>query len=156
MTDTREVILARLLVILGTIEGVAGSGATKAVGRNIDDVPAGWSDRRPAILLQDAVEEFFDAPPLDRRSAVQRMALRPVLTILAGADAKDVGALLNLFRARLIAAVLSDADLRTLVGTNGRVHYAGCERLPAGPESKEGRMEVTFVFTYVLRLTDLS
>ena len=145
--DRREAILARLQEVLGGVEGIL------AVGRNVADVPG---IRRPAILQHDGREEFFDAPPRQRQSVLQLMALTPVVTINAGADGPNIGTLLNLLRARVLPAVITDGVLHDLLGTNGRLHLASCERLQAGPESKEGRMELTFVFTYVLSLTELS
>jgi hypothetical protein len=155
MTDTREAILARLLVILATIDGVAGSGATKAIGRNITDVPAGWSDRRPAIFLHDGIDEFLDAPRQHRTVIEQRRQLTPLIVICAGADAKDIGTLLNTFLARLQVAVLGDTELRSLVDASKPVHFQRVETIPAGPEAREGRMEVTFVINYILNANNL-
>lgn len=148
MVDTREAILSRLFAVIGTVAAVA------AVGRNVEDVPG---LARPAIILRDGAEDFFDKPETERRSRVQRMQMTPGLMILAGADSSSVGFLLNTLRARLIVAVVGDAELWGLVSQrNGEIRYGGCERLPASPESKEGRMEVSFALTYVLRLSDLS
>jgi len=159
MTDIREAILARLLAILGTIEGVAGSGTDKAVGRNIEDIPARLLVRRPAIILHDGAEQFLAAGDQRMRAGFvppQRMELTPLIVILAGAEAQNVGTLLSLFRARLLAAVMADSELVGLIGTNGKIHFAGDQVLPPGPESREGRMELTFVFTYVLNFADLA
>lgn len=145
--DRREAILSRLLEVLRGVEGVL------AVGRNVADVPG---LTRPAILMHDGREEFFDAPPRQRRSLLQLMALSPVVTINAGADGPNIGTLLNLLRTRVLPAVLTDSPLHDLLGTNGRLHLASCERLQAGPESKEGRLQIDFTFTYVLNLTELS
>jgi hypothetical protein len=146
VADLREAILARLAVVLGGVEGV------KAVGRNVLDVPG---IARPALILHDGSEEFFDKPDQERRSRAQRMELTPAIFVLVGADAVNVGSLLNTYRARVVPAVLGDAELSLLVNRNGEIRYHGCERHPATPESKEGRLELTFVFTYVFRPTDL-
>lgn len=147
MLDLRETILARLVVVLRAVDGLA------AVGRNVLDVPG---LARPAAILHDAAEEFFDKPAQERRSRIQRMILSPAIEIKAGADAVDVGTLLNTYRARIVSAVLADAELAAAVTRNGEVHYQGCERLPVTPESKEGRMELNFAFTYIFRVEDLA
>lgn len=147
MLDLRETILARLLVVLRGVDGL------KAVGRNVLDVPGLY---RPAAILHDAGEEFFDKPTQERRSRIQRMIMSPAVVILAGADAADVGTLLSTYRARIVTAVLADAELAAAVTRNGEVHFQGCERVPTTPESKEGRMELNFAFTYIFRADDLA
>jgi hypothetical protein len=143
----REAILARLFDVILGIEGV------KAAVRNAADVPG---LARPAVILHDGREEFSDRPQTARYSQIQRVDLTPAITINAGAEAANIGTLLNLIWARLLQAIPADPELRQLVGSNGFIRYGGCERLQAGPESKEGRLEVTFVFTYVLSLDELA
>ena len=64
---------------------------------------------------------------------------------------KRVGPALNELRAKLVKAVLTDAQLNTLVGANGYVRYAGCSTHLGHGRSMEGSMGVHFTFAYVLR-----
>jgi hypothetical protein len=54
-------------------------------------------------------------------------------------------------RAKLLKAVLTDSQLATLVGPNGRVRYAGCSTHLGHGRSMEGFMGAHFAFAYVLR-----
>ena len=67
------------------------------------------------------------------------------------ATPQTVGTTLNSLRASLIKAVLTDAQLTTLVGANGRVRYVGCSTHLGHGRSMEGSMAVHFSFAYVLR-----
>ena len=77
--------------------------------------------------------------------------MTPEVLILLGAVARDVGSALNALRAKLVKAVLTDSQLTALVGSNGRVRYAGCSTHLGHGRSMEGFMGVQFVFAYVLR-----
>jgi hypothetical protein len=50
-----------------------------------------------------------------------------------------------------VKAVLTDAQLLAIVGTNGRVRYAGCSTHLGHGRSMEGFMAVHFAIAYVLR-----
>jgi hypothetical protein len=71
--------------------------------------------------------------------------------ILLGALPERIGTALNEIRARLVKAVLTDAQLIALAGPNGRVRYAGCSTHLGHGRSMEGAMGVHFTFAYVLR-----
>ena len=77
--------------------------------------------------------------------------MTPEVLILLGNTPQTVGTALNALRASLIKAVLTDAQLSALVGTNGRVRYAGCSTHLGHGRSMEGFMGVHFSFAYVLR-----
>lgn len=145
--DVREGILARLIVVCTEVTGII------AAERNRLDVPG---LRRPAIILHDGNEELIDAPPKERQSRITRMALTPALILLARADdATPAGPLLSSYRSRLVKGVLSDPTLVSLTGTNGAINYHGCLMHVPLPESREPRMDISFTFNYVLRLSDL-
>lgn len=147
MADTRELILARLAVVCGAVAGVS------AVARNRLDV-AGIA--RPAVIVQDAIEQLLDRPQGARHSELQRMELSPGVTIIVrGGGTADPGALLSLYRSAVVAAVLRDADLIALCGTTGGIRYEGCLVPPPDAEGKEHRIDLTLVFTYPLLLSDL-
>lgn len=147
MTDRREMILARLLEIAKGIDGIA------AAFRNRDEI----SERqRPAIIILDADEAADDADPSQRPSrSPRRVAMTPEVYILLGAKPEDLGTAINILRARLVKAVLTDERLRTIVGSNGEVRYEGCATALARGRSMEGEMGVSFSFTYVLRPEEL-
>jgi hypothetical protein len=95
--------------------------------------------------------------PAARFSQVQLMDLTPGIMLLVRSDtAAEAGSLMSLFRGRLVAAILADATLRSLVTTNGAIRYDGCNEVDPTPESKEPRLELQIVFTYPLRLADLA
>jgi len=77
--------------------------------------------------------------------------MTPEVLILLGASPESVGSALNVLRAKLIKAVITDAQLIALAGVNGRVRYAGCATHLGHGRSMEGAMGVQFTFAYVLR-----
>jgi hypothetical protein len=77
--------------------------------------------------------------------------MTPEVLILLGALPESVGTALNELRAKLVKAVLTDAQLATLTGPNGRVRYVGCSTHLGHGRSMEGSMGVQFAFAYVLR-----
>lgn len=147
MADIREQILARLAVVCAAVDGVA------AVERNRLDVTG---LRRPAILVHDGAEQFLDAPNSDSYGRVQRVELSPEIELLLRSDAAaEIGPQRSLYRTRIVKAVLSDATLRGLTGASGRIRFDGSSAPRPTPESQEPRLQLDFVFTYTLRLSDL-
>jgi hypothetical protein len=146
VADTRELILARLVAVCGAVEGVA------AVARNRLDV-AGLA--RPAVLVGDGIEEMRDAPPGARYGELSRMELTPDITVIARGGTDGGGQLMSLYRSRLLAMVLTDAELIAITGRNGGIRYQGCLAAPPDPEGREYRLDLTLVFSYVFKLGDL-
>jgi hypothetical protein len=145
MTNKREAILVRLIQIAKTVPGIA------AVFRNKDEI----SDRqRPCIVILDADEAADDGDPsgMSRRpNAPRRVAMTPELYIMLGAKPEHIGTELNAFRAAIIKAVLTDAALASLVGSNGDIRYEGCATALARGRMMEGEMGLSFTFSYVVR-----
>ena len=75
--------------------------------------------------------------------------------ILLGAKPEALGTAINILRARFVKAVLGDAELSSIVGTNGEIRYEGCATALARGRSMEGEMGVSFSFTYVLQPEEL-
>jgi hypothetical protein len=150
MTDQREAILARLLALLGAVEGVASSV------RNSLDVS---KLQRPAVVVLDGAEQFVDTPMLSRGQVapeIQRMDLMPLVAVHVRANnAVDAGTLLSLYRSRVVYAVLNDSTLISALGPNGRIRYEGATVAPPAPEGNEHRIDVHLAFNYVLRPADL-
>lgn len=147
MSDKREQILARLLVVAKGVDGVA------AAFRNKDEI----SDKqRPAVVILDADEAADDADPMGRPvRAPRRIAMTPEIYILLGAKPEDLGTQINTLRAKLVKAILTDTELQTIVGSNGDIRYEGCATALARGRTMEGEMGVSFAFSYVLRPDDL-
>jgi hypothetical protein len=146
--DIREQILSRLVTVCA-VTGIV------TVGRNLTDVPL---MQRPAVTINGGAEEMTSSPrPSARFSQVQLMELTPGIMLLVRSDTgAEGGALMSLFRGRLINAILSDTTLRGIVTTNGAIRYEGCNEVDPTPESKEPRLEINIVFTYPLILSDLA
>lgn len=143
--DKREAILARLLVIAEGIEGV------KTALRNAE-APQSES-RRPAIIILDADEAADSRLDQDTGKPARtsnKVGMTPEIYIMLGDNAENVGTAINLLRARLIKAVLTNDDLKDLCGTNGSIRYQGCATGLAKDRTMAGEMGVAFTFTYVL------
>lgn len=150
MNDIRENILDRIYNIWSGITGIA------AVGRNVLDVPG---LTRPAILQFDGAEDLLLGRPNSYKNfaQVQLMELKPEIRLLLRADSgNSAGTLASTFRARILTAIASDVTLQGILGANGAIRYEGCSMAEPSPETKEPRMEFTFVFSYPLKLSDLT
>lgn len=151
MADIREEILARLVAVCTAVAGI-----TAVVRNRLDQNLA-----RPAVIVLDGSELVLDAPAQPQRSQaqqIQRMALSPTLVVLArgNRDGADAGSILSRYRTSIVAAVLGDATLADLVGVSGRIRYEGATVAPPEAEGPEYRIELVFVFTYALRLSELT
>jgi hypothetical protein len=151
MTDRREAILSQLVTVCGGIAGV------NAVDRNRLDVSAML---RPAVIILDGLERLVTAQPTSTGSPTvsqkQRMELLPqIIIVLRGDSGGEAGALLTLFRNRILAAILNDATLLGTVTVNGGIRYEGCVVPPPDAEAREYRIDLNLVFTYVFSLGDL-
>lgn len=144
MADLRESIIARLVKVAESVDGVV------TVVRN---APAPDETRLPAIQILDADEAADDSDPSNvprGTIARRRVGMTPEIYILLGDLPEAIGPALNTLRARLIKAVLSDATLISLVGQNGSIRYEGCATGLSRGRSMEGEMGVSFTFSYIL------
>ncbi len=142
--DKREAILVRLVEIAAGVSGI------KTAIRNQDEV----SERaRPAIAVFDADETVDERANEQGHGgrAPNIIEMSPEALILLGGTPERVGTALNEMRAKFVKAVLTDAQLASLAGTNGRVRYVGCSTHLGHGRSMEGGMGVHFAFAYVLR-----
>lgn len=151
MSDPREAILSQLVTICGGVEGV------NAVGRNTLDVS---ELLRPAVIVLDGMEQVATAPLTDYRAPTvskrQLMQLVPQIIIaLRGNSGGEGGALLTLYRNRVLAAILNDATLQASVTTNGGIRYTGCVVPPPDAEGREFRIDLNLTFTYPFNLSEL-
>ena len=142
--DKREAILVRLVEIAEALPAI------KTAVRNQDEI----SERaRPAIVIFDADETADERANEQGHSGrvPNIIEMSPEALILLGGTPERVGSDLNDMRAKFVKAVLTDAQLIILVGTNGRVRYVGCSTHLGHGRSMEGSMGVHFAFSYVLR-----
>ena len=147
MIDRREMILARLLEIARGIDGI------ESAFRNRDEI---GEKQRPAIVILDADEAADDGDPgLRPARSPRRVAMTPEIYIMLGAKPEHIGTSINTLRARLIKAILGDAELSLIVSSNGDIRYEGCATALARGRTMEGEMGVSFSFTYVLRPDEL-
>ena len=147
MSDKREDILVRLLAIYRTVDGV------KKVARN-EQVADDWN--YPALLLLDADEEAEDTTGRGRPpTGLTRVTMTPETYLVLGELPENVGRELNRYRARIIKAVLTDAELLTIVGKNGEIAYLGCATSLSHGREIIGDIGLNFAITYKLNQSDL-
>lgn len=148
MADVREAVLVRLLAIAADIDGVVKTG------RNVLDVTG---KSRPAIIILDGSEEEDEGnagrarPP----NSPNLMHMIPDIQLLHGAAAEEIGPAINGLRAKTIKAILTDAELRQIVGSNGEIRYQGCSTDLEKGQSMEGEMHLHFIFRYRLAPAEL-
>lgn len=149
MTDKREQILARLVLIADGVPGVAEAGRnqTDLTDRQLPAVMVLEGDEQPS----PAVVEGRNLPP----TAPIRMVMTPELCIIGGDKPSDLGTVLNTLRAGLIKAVTTDSALIAILGANGAIAYRGLVSDLALGRSMMGRMALRFDITYVVKPTDL-
>lgn len=148
MSDVREAILARLVAVCAKVKGVTGAYRN---GVNLSET------KLPCIIVWDGDEAADDGDPRRQANAPRRVSMTPEITLAVAAEPEAVGTDLNLLRARLVSAILSDATLIALTGDSpvGAVRYEGCATELHQGRTVQGMMSVRFSFTYVLKLADL-
>lgn len=152
--DKRELILARLNTLFGTVEGVADAR------RNDLNIP---EKKRPAVVTLDADESADDEVPDGRGRAGPGpgpagapiiVTMTPEVYILTGGKAELVGTALNALRLRLIKAVLTDETLLGLVKDRD-IRYMGFATGFAAGRSLEGEAGISFRFRYTINPTKI-
>lgn len=146
--DRREAILVRLLAVCQGIAGIAT--AERGLGVLSDN-------RLPVLALLDGAEQADDTDPTIRPNrAPRRVIMSPQLVLAASAAPEDIGTTLNGFRALLIPAITTDAELLalTLLGAGG-TRYQGCALALDEARDTLGSLTIDFSITYVLRPDEL-
>ncbi len=147
MTDKREALLVRLLAICRTVVEV------KTVDRN-KQIGSDWL--LPAISLFDGDEEALeDFDPGHPPCTPTLVTMAPEIFVRLGDTPDGVGTELNLMRARILVAVLTDAELKTIVGSNGQIRYEACAPSLARGREILGEMAMVFRLVYVLKPAEL-
>jgi hypothetical protein len=149
VADPREDILERLVEVAAGVTGVAT--ALRNPGR-IEDLIL------PAIAINDGDEAVEDDEYGRGRpnTTYVRVTMTPEITIKVSDRHEDVGTALNVLRAALIKAVVSDTELAALCGgVNGLIRYQGCSTGLVFGRGMIGEMSISFGLVYVLRPPNL-
>ena len=151
MTDVREDILNRLLVIVGSIPGI------RWVQRNDTDIPP---DVHPAALILDGDEETDDVSDASMRQPYRPTAVRMTPQIVIVEQADQVGADIATLRRAIIRGVLFDTELNEQIvktgrNGNGAIRYLGCQTDLGWMRSMHGALLAQFLFKYFLKPEDL-
>jgi len=151
MTDIREDILARLLVVVATIPNI------RSAQRNNVELP---EDLLPAAIVFDGDEETQDASDLSMRPPNRPTMVHMTPEIIIGQQTDEVGSDLTTLRRELLKRVLTDIELnQNIVKTgrfgNGAIRYLGCQTDFGWMRSLYGALRAQFLFKYALRPDDL-
>lgn len=151
MVDTREDILAQLLVIVAAIPGI------QSAQRNNIDIT---EDQLPAAIVFDGDEETNADSDLTKASTMPMLSsMHPEIVIAEKSDGQ-VGTDLAVLRRELIRRVLTDDVLnqqlvRTRGSGNGTIRYLGCQSDCGWMRSLHGALRAQFLFKYALKPDDL-
>ena len=142
----REDILERLLAV------VAGIPNIRRAERNNTDLP---DDYVPAANIYDGDEETkeFKLARPGNPSGLHIVEMTPVIQI--SEQSNEVGSDIATLRRELIKRVLNDAALLASVGTNGAIHYAGCQTDLYTGRKFAAALTAEFVFKYPLKIEEL-
>lgn len=141
--DLREAILVRLLVVAGAVD------TSLSIRRNETDVS---DSNLPAVILFDGEEVARDTDTQGRPADAPRIIdMTPEVQFRLAGKGPEVGTSLNLLRAKLIDAVLSDSALLALTVNNRSIRYQGSMTATERGRSMEGGIGVAFTFTYILK-----
>jgi hypothetical protein len=157
MQDKRELILLRMLTLMGTVNGTADP---LSVFRNRAEIPP---DKLPALVLLDG-KEAAKNPDLQRTRGGARVpavfeltpqvfiVLKPRNTI----DNPGVGEELSGLRMQLLKAFIQDDELWALLGSNGEIINLGHDTDLQTGSTVVGQMQLHFQVSYVFDPADLN
>lgn len=147
MSDKREEILSRIYTLLKTIQNVT-------VARDLDEMP---EESRPCIVLLSGNETRSDSSE-GRGLQVLMMAMAPMIAIGVSSTPDGVGPAANAIRAKILPAILGDAQLVTLMGkeAKGRIFYNGCGDKLSHGNLMASDLQLNFEIYYTLNPADLA
>lgn len=149
MPDTRELILTRLKTIAEDIDGVVEAVRNKI---SLDTL------KRPGIIILDGDESVQNSrgnPPARGGIAPAVVRMEPQIWIVLEEKRPtnpNLGQQINAFRMALLEAIAGDAELRTLLGSNGTLAYSGATTDLKSGAPVSGQMRLDFTIDYVLQL----
>lgn len=141
MRDRRQQIINRLAAILSPLVP-AGH-----FFQNRGDLPQGM---RPAITVLD-MDETAQLEGRQRGPSPNIMHMTPQIVVSLDSNAPqnpNVGMRLNTLRLQILGLVLSDSELLSICGQNGRIDYRGCETDLALGRDFLGQMSIVITFVY--------
>jgi hypothetical protein len=151
--DKREDIIARLLIIAGTVPGITTTVRNRGLLQ---------TEQRPAQVLLDGDE----VPALTERTQrlkgttglmwPQLMELRPQLFYLPKEKRPKnvgIGEEANAWRLAFLEKLWASVELAELIGSNGSIVYNGCETDLKSGSAMSGEIRLDFVVTYILQPT---
>lgn len=146
MAGKREPIIARLLTILDTVVGAA-----------LRNQSVTSETRRPIALLFDSDEQTDDGDPVRNRPshAPRRVEMTPEIFVLLGAKTATIGTVMNATLDAVVKAVLTDAELISILGTSGSMSYDGMLSSLAQGRVRDANLSIGFTFRYMLVPGDL-
>src|SRR4030095_4596198 len=141
----REDILSRLFVILNTVEDL------KLVARNLDEFPEAV---RPMAILLDGDEEAVAElqRPWVKGKAYTVVQMNPLIVVSIGGKPEDVGTDINELIMRIVTAVMTDAELATIVIANAQcgVYYLATDDRLNHSLAMDCDMQMRFGIRYTL------
>ena len=161
--DRRQQVLSRLYALLAdmTIPLAGGdNGATAIIPGNIvlnrNELPGNLV---PGLILLDGDEVKDRSKPQPDRGLVENMVptqvmrMTPEVYIVLDTRTpknKNVGDDLNTARIAILAAIMTDATLQSIVGGNGNIWLDGSVTDLARGRQMKGQMGLSFTFQYPL------
>jgi hypothetical protein len=156
--DRRHAIITELDTLLPNLGIALTTGTIPVLNyvHNRNELPQGLV---PGIILLDADERNDDTltrPPGYQASKMrpQRLIMTPeiyvVLDVRKPANL-NVGLDLDTARRAIIAAIMTDQNLWSYVGSDGNITYAGAVTDLAANRTCEGKLGMSFSFTYPLK-----
>jgi hypothetical protein len=158
LIDRRFLILEQMFSLLNALNIGLTGGETVAnipagnIVHNRDELPG---EKVPGLILLDADEtkdpRFPQNPGRQGPSGPGMMRMTPeiyvVLDVRKPANL-NVGEDLLLARAAIMASILGDTTLQSLVGAGGSIVYDGCYTDLARNRQMRGQMGLSFTFGY--------
>jgi len=150
MSDPREQILSRLVVVIEGVLGSANVSRNEVYGDDATPTP-----RTVSVLEGDELAAGEEGTNRAPGAAGGLINMQPQVLLSNFDKTDDVGGGLNEARAAIIKAVTADTDLKALThrGFGGR--YLGMESDLAMARDALGRMALKFNFTYSLVPSEL-
>lgn len=159
MLDKREIILERMLTLLGTVNGTT---PPLNVFRNRAEIP---TDKLPALVLLDGKENIkYPKLPYGKGGTPYTPPfvydlLPQVFIVLKPRDDINntgVGEELSGLRMQVLKAIIHDSDLRYMLGSNGELNYLGHVTDLQTGSTVLGQMQLNFQLSYVFDPNDLN
>lgn len=150
---TREEILAHIATLLGAIPGING------VYRDRGDFTGA---QLPIAVLLDGGEELIQEimPRKLGKMPPAMFTLKPEIAVIAkprdtpsnetlAGQPVPIGPELSDWRDKVLASIINDETLLTLLTANGQIVYRGCDTDMQWGGSLSGALQVYLEFTYV-------